>query len=84
MKQLDHPNIVKLVEVIDDPESDNFYMGVTSFSSILHSFPSETIFSFSQWCCFGQHASEHKEHLNTLKQQCFVIDILLCLYLDNQ
>jgi len=26
MKQLDHPNIVKLVEVIDDPESDNFYM----------------------------------------------------------
>eukprot|EP01018_Ginkgo_biloba_P014267 Gb_03216 [translate_table: standard] len=26
MKQLDHPNIVKLVEVIDDPESDRFYM----------------------------------------------------------
>ncbi|OAE24561.1 hypothetical protein AXG93_2415s1410 [Marchantia polymorpha subsp. ruderalis] len=29
MKKLDHPNIVKLVEVIDDPESDYFYMGVT-------------------------------------------------------
>jgi hypothetical protein len=29
MKQLDHPNIVKLVEVIDDPESDNFYMGLS-------------------------------------------------------
>jgi hypothetical protein len=28
MKQLDHPNIVKLVEVIDDPESDHFYMGM--------------------------------------------------------
>jgi hypothetical protein len=27
MKQLDHPNIVKLIEVIDDPESDNYYMG---------------------------------------------------------
>jgi hypothetical protein len=27
MKQLDHPNIVKLVEVIDDPESDLFHMG---------------------------------------------------------
>ncbi|KAL3698304.1 hypothetical protein R1sor_012380 [Riccia sorocarpa] len=26
MKKLDHPNIVKLVEVIDDPESDYFYM----------------------------------------------------------
>lgn len=48
MKQLDHPNIVKLVEVIDDPESDNFYMGLSSFSSILHSFPSKMICSFSQ------------------------------------
>ncbi|KAJ6806736.1 serine/threonine-protein kinase GRIK2-like [Iris pallida] len=26
MKMLDHPNIVKLIEVIDDPHSDNFYM----------------------------------------------------------
>ncbi|KAG0475964.1 hypothetical protein HPP92_012805 [Vanilla planifolia] len=26
MKMLDHPNIVKLVEVIDDPLSDHFYM----------------------------------------------------------
>ncbi|CAM6098236.1 unnamed protein product [Calypogeia fissa] len=26
MKKLDHPNIVRLVEVIDDPESDHFYM----------------------------------------------------------
>ncbi|KAJ7538487.1 hypothetical protein O6H91_11G050300 [Diphasiastrum complanatum] len=26
MKQLDHPNIVNLVEVIDDPESDYLYM----------------------------------------------------------
>ncbi|KAH9288471.1 hypothetical protein KI387_032588 [Taxus chinensis] len=26
MKKLDHPNIVNLVEVIDDPETDNFYM----------------------------------------------------------
>ncbi|KAJ4970304.1 hypothetical protein NE237_003403 [Protea cynaroides] len=26
MKMLDHPNIVKLIEVIDDPKSDHFYM----------------------------------------------------------
>ncbi|KAL5565654.1 hypothetical protein UlMin_028818 [Ulmus minor] len=26
MKMLDHPNIVNLIEVIDDPDSDNFYM----------------------------------------------------------
>lgn len=27
MKRLDHPNIVKLFEVIDDPHSDNIYLG---------------------------------------------------------
>lgn len=27
MKMLDHPNIVNLIEVIDDPETDHFYMG---------------------------------------------------------
>ncbi|KAL9296741.1 hypothetical protein ACSQ67_022637 [Phaseolus vulgaris] len=26
MKMVEHPNIVNLIEVIDDPESDNFYM----------------------------------------------------------
>ncbi|KAL2597427.1 hypothetical protein AAZV13_11G160300 [Glycine max] len=26
MKMLEHPNIVDLIEVIDDPQSDNFYM----------------------------------------------------------
>ena len=27
MKKLDHPNVVKLTEVLDDPEDDNLYMG---------------------------------------------------------
>lgn len=27
MKILEHPNIVNLIEVIDDPETDHFYMG---------------------------------------------------------
>ena len=26
MKKLDHPNVVKLVEVLDDPEDENLYM----------------------------------------------------------
>jgi calcium/calmodulin-dependent protein kinase kinase 1 len=28
MKMLNHPNIVNLVEVIDDPNMDKFYMGM--------------------------------------------------------
>ena len=28
MKMLDHPNIVNLIEVIDDPNTDHFYMGI--------------------------------------------------------
>ncbi|KAJ8312311.1 hypothetical protein KUTeg_009684 [Tegillarca granosa] len=27
LKKLDHPNVVRLVEVLDDPEEDNLYMG---------------------------------------------------------
>lgn len=27
MKKLDHPNVVKLVEVLNDQEADNLYMG---------------------------------------------------------
>lgn len=27
MKIIEHPNIINLIEVIDDPESDNLYMG---------------------------------------------------------
>ena len=38
MKILEHPNIVNLIEVIDDAETDHFYMG-NSFSSSL-------------FCCF--------------------------------
>lgn len=30
MKMLDHPNIVNLIEVIDDPDTDNLYMGTSS------------------------------------------------------
>ena len=31
MKILEHPNIVNLIEVIDDPETDHFYMGTLIF-----------------------------------------------------
>jgi len=32
LKKLDHPNVVKLVEVLDDPAQDNLYMG----NNIIH------------------------------------------------
>lgn len=35
MKMLDHPNIVNLIEVIDDPNIDNFYMGIFIFFSTI-------------------------------------------------
>ena len=28
MKMLEHPNIVNLIEVINDPETDHFYIGM--------------------------------------------------------
>lgn len=27
LKKLDHPNVVKLIEVLDDPEEDHLYLG---------------------------------------------------------
>jgi hypothetical protein len=38
MKLLEHPNIVNLVEVIDDPNIDKFYMGMQSCSLFLYIF----------------------------------------------
>ena len=31
LKKLDHPNVVKLVEVLDDPDQDFLYMGAFAF-----------------------------------------------------
>lgn len=27
MKKLDHPNVVKLIEVLEDPDEDHLYLG---------------------------------------------------------
>ena len=40
MKILEHPNIVNLIEVIDDPSMDQFYMGIYISFSFL-SLPSD-------------------------------------------
>lgn len=36
MKMLEHPNIVNLVEVIDDPNTDRFYMGMNCHKPSLY------------------------------------------------
>ena len=46
MKKLDHPNVVKLVEVVDDPEEDNLYMG-----EILHQLDNLAIFQLQRLSC---------------------------------
>lgn len=30
LKKLDHPNVVRLIEVLDDPAQDNLYLGIIS------------------------------------------------------
>jgi [calcium/calmodulin-dependent protein kinase] kinase len=30
MKKLNHENVIKLVEVLDDPKGDSLYMGISS------------------------------------------------------
>lgn len=49
MKMLNHPNIVNLIEVIDDPSTDHFYMGIyCHFLSLLcmHFFPSNYVIKY--------------------------------------
>ena len=33
MKKLDHPNVIKLYEVIDDPETDKLFLSKNSLNS---------------------------------------------------
>ena len=41
MKVVSHPNIVNLIEVIDDPDTDHFYMGTIAAPSfcIIFTYP---------------------------------------------
>ena len=32
MKKLNHPNLIKLHEVIDDPETEKLYMGIRLYN----------------------------------------------------
>lgn len=60
MKVLSHPNIVNLVEVIDDPTDDHLYMGILYFSLVLSS-PSVNT------CCLFNHVPTFVQSLNMWK-----------------
>lgn len=53
MKKLDHPNVVKLIEVLDDPEDDNLYMG-TDGSRKANAPELFQLFFFSVWATAGR------------------------------
>lgn len=44
MKMVEHPNIVNLIEVIDDPDQDHFYMGTNQHDTRFRGF---FLYSFS-------------------------------------
>lgn len=35
LKKLDHPNVVKLVEVLEDPDEDHLYLGKLSYKTFI-------------------------------------------------
>lgn len=60
MKVLSHPNIVNLVEVIDDPTDDHLYMGICTFP-LFCSLPQSIL------CCFFNHVPTFVQSLNMWK-----------------
>lgn len=36
LKKLDHPNVVKLVEVLEDPDEDHLYLGTSFLNTYFH------------------------------------------------
>ena len=63
MKKLDHPNVCKLVEVLDDPEDDNLYMGKNG--SFLESHKYEFLLQFIS-NIFSERLSESLKRMKPL------------------
>jgi len=54
LKKVDHPNVVKLVEVVDDPEEDNLYMAfeLLEKGEILEMPTEKPLTEEEAWTCF--------------------------------
>jgi len=54
LKKIDHPNVVKLVEVVDDPEEDNLYMAfeLLEKGEILEMPAEKPMSEEAAWTCF--------------------------------
>uniref|UniRef100_A0AAQ5ZVM4 Protein kinase domain-containing protein n=1 Tax=Amphiprion ocellaris TaxID=80972 RepID=A0AAQ5ZVM4_AMPOC len=65
LKKLDHPNVVKLVEVLDDPSEDHLYMGMLcSDSQAVMEVPSDKPFSEDQARFYFQDLLRGIEYLH--------------------
>uniref|UniRef100_A0AAQ5ZJ00 calcium/calmodulin-dependent protein kinase n=1 Tax=Amphiprion ocellaris TaxID=80972 RepID=A0AAQ5ZJ00_AMPOC len=60
LKKLDHPNVVKLVEVLDDPSEDHLYMGMLAVMEV----PSDKPFSEDQARFYFQDLLRGIEYLH--------------------
>ena len=68
MKKLDHPNVVKLVEVLDDPEDDQLYMGNLSFYLSIPIFLSKSSFYlYSYFFLYSYLATVVGDFINIMK-----------------
>uniref|UniRef100_A0A665X4C4 calcium/calmodulin-dependent protein kinase n=1 Tax=Echeneis naucrates TaxID=173247 RepID=A0A665X4C4_ECHNA len=60
LKKLDHPNVVKLVEVLDDPSEDHLYMGMLAVMEV----PTDKPFSEDQARFYFQDVLRGIEYLH--------------------
>ena len=66
LKKIDHPNVVKLVEVVDDPVEDNLYMvfELLEKGEVLEIPSSTPLTEEAAWQCFRDvvHGLEYREY----------------------
>ena len=66
LKKIDHPNVVKLVEVVDDPVEDNLYMvfELLEKGEVLEIPSSSPLTEEAAWQCFRDvvHGLEYREY----------------------
>ena len=76
MKKLSHPNVVQLYEVIDDPNSDNIYLGIIILSCNFYLF---FFISAMEYCSGGACFSKNEPCLPESTCIAYMRDIVMGL-----